>query len=151
MCYIINVNIHTYIHTYVYIHIYIYIDVYVWWKDSFVFCFFVFLGGSFWSFSGKSTKFEKMSNNIDNDMDGWGKWTTGNCARSLNLTIRTICTTQNPSWEMRRTKFSGILRCKRTEFQSNSQSKKKKKKTTGQIVDFAGRLQGKTERKQKEK
>ena len=37
-------------------------------------------------------------------MTGGVKWSTRNCARSLNLIIRTngICTTQNPSWRTRR-------------------------------------------------
>ena len=36
-------------------------------------------------------------------MTGWRKWSTGNCARNLNLTILTngICTKQNPSQRMR--------------------------------------------------
>ena len=45
----------------------------------------------------------------------WRRCSIGNCARNWNLNIRTnrICTTQNLSQKMRRTKFSGILRCKR--------------------------------------
>ena len=42
-----------------------------------------------------------------------GKWSIGNCARSLNSTIRTsgMCTTKNPPWKMGWARFSGILRC----------------------------------------
>ena len=37
------------------------------------------------------------------DTTGWARWSTGNCARNLNLTMRKngICTTQNPSCKMR--------------------------------------------------
>ena len=40
-------------------------------------------------------------------MIGWGRWSSGGCVRSLNLTLRKSCrcTTQNPFWKMRRTKF----------------------------------------------
>ena len=41
-------------------------------------------------------------------MTGGGRWSTGNYARSLNLTIQTngICTTKNLFWRMRCTDFS---------------------------------------------
>ena len=40
-------------------------------------------------------------------MTGWGKWSTGNCARNENFTIWTNgwCKTQNLSEKMRRTKI----------------------------------------------
>ena len=46
---------------------------------------------------------------------GWVRWSSENCARSLNLTIRTnaICTTQNLSWRTRHTNSSGNLGYKR--------------------------------------
>ena len=46
---------------------------------------------------------------------GCGRWSTGNCARNVNLTIRTnrICTTPNQSWKTRHAKFFGNLRYKR--------------------------------------
>ena len=45
----------------------------------------------------------KMNTRLDTT--GWEKWSTGNRARNWNLTIwkNGICTTQNPSWIMRRT------------------------------------------------
>ena len=51
---------------------------------------------------------------ITHDTTRWGRWSTGKCAKNWNLTLRTsgICTTRNPSWGMRCTKFSGILRYK---------------------------------------
>ena len=67
-------------------------------------------------------------------MIGWARGSIGNCARSLNFTIRTngICTTQNPSWRMRVTKFSGKLRyngssdlCKTTRTRDSQEKKKK--------------------------
>ena len=56
---------------------------------------------------------------------GWGRWSTRNCTKNLNLTIlpNGICTNQNLSWRMRHPKFSGILRYKKTK--------------TCQIVNFA--------------
>ena len=48
--------------------------------------------------TGEKTHKEKNNNNYNN-RNGWEKCSTGNCARSLNLTIQTngICTTQNPT------------------------------------------------------
>ena len=50
----------------------------------------------------------------DVDYTGWERWSTRNCARNWNLTIQTndIYTNHNPSYRMRRRKFSGILRYK---------------------------------------
>ena len=49
------------------------------------------------------------------DTTGRAGWSTENCARNWNLTIRTngICTTQYLSWRMTRTNPSGMLRYKR--------------------------------------
>ena len=49
------------------------------------------------------------------EMTGWARSFTGNCARNLNLTIRTndLYTTQNLSREMRRTNSFGTLKYKR--------------------------------------
>ena len=46
------------------------------------------------------------------DATGWVRWSTGNCAKNLNLTIRinVICTTPHLSWKMRRTNSNGILK-----------------------------------------
>ena len=48
------------------------------------------------------------------DTTEWARWSPANCAISLNLTIlpNGICTTQNPSWKMKCTNFSGILKYK---------------------------------------
>ena len=42
----------------------------------------------------------------------WGTWSTGNCARNLNLTtwIKVIYTTLNPYWRMRQKHLSETLR-----------------------------------------
>ena len=53
--------------------------------------------------------------NVRLEITWWRLWSTGNCVRSLNLTIGKIgtCTTQNSSWKMRCTNFFWILRYKR--------------------------------------
>ena len=80
-------------------------------------------------------------------MTGWARWSTGNCARNLNLTIRTngICTTQNSYWRMRCKISSRILATngspnlgqKTRPYNNQPQKKKRKKKRTWKIVDFA--------------
>ena len=72
----------------------------------------------------------------------WARQSTENCARSLNLTIRTngICTTQNLSYKMRRTNFTGILRYKRITYlgQTTKPSySRQKNDITCRTVDFA--------------
>ena len=76
-------------------------------------------------------------------MTEWGRWSTGNCARNLNLMIWTnnISTTQQLSWRMTPTNSSGIWHLngslnlgQKTRPYNNQQ---KKKKRTCKIVDFA--------------
>ena len=65
-------------------------------------------------------------------MTRWRRWSTENWARNWNSTIRTyyICTNQDLSRRMRRTKFSGILRYKWIpKSQSEDQTKWQQKKT----------------------
>ena len=81
-------------------------------------------------------------------MTGWERWSTGNCARNSNRTIRksSMCTNQNLSWRMRRTKYSNvqtdhIIPARILDRVIHSKKKKKKKKNekrrTCWIVDFA--------------
>ena len=76
-------------------------------------------------------------------MTGRARWSSGNCARSLNLTIRIDgkCTTRNPSKKMWRTKFSGILRYKQiiglTTRHRNYKKTKQNKTRSWRIEDFA--------------
>ena len=49
------------------------------------------------------------------DTNEWARWSTGRCARNLNLTVRTngICTNQNLSWRIRGGKLSKIFKYRR--------------------------------------
>ena len=74
-------------------------------------------------------------------MTGWGRLSTGNYARSLNLTIRSngVCTTQNLSKKIRYTVLRDL------EIQSDHLNSTRrpdlvivnKKRRTSSIVDFA--------------
>ena len=78
------------------------------------------------------------------DTNGWTGWSTVNCARSLNLTIRVngIHITYNLSKKMRCTNFTGFQgtsespNLDQTTRPCNSQQKKKKERTCWR-VDFA--------------
>ena len=87
----------------------------------------------------------------------WGRWSTGNCAISLKVTIRTngICTTQNPSWKMRH-KILWDFETQADHLISARQPnlvivKKKKKKLPNSELCLSGWPQGKIERKRKER
>ena len=92
----------------------------------------------------------------------WERWSTGNCARNWNLTIRAISIwiTQNLSWRLRRTNSSGILIYKRISDRRPDHilisvliiiNSKKKKKRTCRIVDFAVPADHRVKLKQNEK
>ena len=65
-------------------------------------------------------------------MNGWGRWSSWNCARNWNLTSQRngICTNQN-------TNFSGILRYKQIPWFQPDLEIVNKKKRTCRTVDFA--------------
>ena len=73
-------------------------------------------------------------------MTGWGRWSTGNCARNLNLTIWTsgICITQNLSKKMRCTNLLGFWDTNGSSNlgQLTRPSDSQQKKRTCWIVDF---------------
>ena len=70
------------------------------------------------------------------DRTAWRRWSTGNCAKSLNLTLRTngICTPQNPYLRLRRINHSGIFEIQTVQLISTRRpglvivNKKKRKK-----------------------
>ena len=89
-----------------------------------------------------------------------GKVTIGNCARNLNLTLRTNCiyTTQHPSYKMRRRKFYGILRYKeiiesddQTKWEEKKKKKKKKEKKKKENLDLVVPVDHRVKLKESEK
>ena len=89
----------------------------------------------------------------------WARWSTGNCARNWNLTIRTnaLSTTQNPSWRMRCKKSSGIFEMQ-TDYPIsarrpdhiiiNNKKRERELERNCRMVDFA--VPAEIERKRKE-
>ena len=88
------------------------------------------------------------------DTSGWRRWSTGNCERKWDLTIRTsgICTTRN--WSCYTQSSLGVWNTNKspnlgqTTRPSNSQPKKKKKLPNNEL-SRPGRPQGKIKRNEK--
>ena len=75
-------------------------------------------------------------------MIGSARWSTGRCARNLNLIIRTngICTTQHLSWKITHINSYGTLTYTRGSIklgQKTRPNNNQPKKRTCKIVDFA--------------